>query len=237
MVTTYAVMDLHAGQVVHAVAGQRECYQPIRSRLAAFADPHQVAAAVTRRWGIRAAYVADLDALAGAEPDVNSVRAIMAAGMQVILDAGVGDSERAAQVLAGFSDEPALSGIVVALESCRSPDGWAALVTQIGAERAVFSLDLRTGQLVSGDPNLARAQPLDVACLAWQAGFRQLIVLDVASVGRGQGPSTIELCRQVSQAHSWSRLLSGGGVRGEEDIQALAKAGCDGVLVASMLHV
>jgi phosphoribosylformimino-5-aminoimidazole carboxamide ribotide isomerase len=63
-----------------------------------------------------------------------------------------------------------------------------------------------------------------------------MIVLDLAQVGVGAGVATGNLCRQLRQRFAGLRLITGGGVRHEEDLTELAALGIDGVLVASALH-
>ena len=232
----YAVLDLKAGQVVHAVAGKRDRYQPIRSALVQSSEPRDVAHALRHRWGIQDAYVADLDAIGGKTPDLESIQSIAATGMRLILDAGVGEPQQAESLLEWLPNGESLQGLVVALESTSQPEHWPELVEKIGHLQAVFSLDLRAGQPLTRNDQLAEQNPLDIASRAWHAGFRRLIALDLQSVGTGQGPSTLGLCRDLSQHHAWSELISGGGVRDAADVRAFAAAGCHSVLVASALH-
>lgn len=232
----YAVMDLMAGQVVHAVAGQRERYRPIRSVLVDSADPHSVAHAFVSRCGIRDAYVADLDALTGGPPQTVAWQAIADAGMRILLDAGLGSVEQVERLLHSVPETVPPVSLVVALESTAGERHWRGLLEQIGPERAVFSLDLRGGVPLASALELATKDPTAIAELAWQAGFRRLIVLDLQSVGVDQGLSTLTLCQVLSQNHSWTELISGGGVRGADDLAALKQAGCHAALVASALH-
>lgn len=237
----YGVLDLLRGQVVHGIAGQRAAYRPIVSRIATSADPGEVARAFAVHAGLSDAYIADLDAIAGAEPNWTALQAVADEGLEILVDAGCGDVQRAghlashrfARTRRGIS---MLSGIVVGLESLTEPQQLPALLEAIGVDRAVFSLDLRGGVPMVGAVELADWSACECAEMAWRAGFRRLIVLDVAAVGVAGGPTTLELCRTLRAAHAWPELISGGGVRDERDIQALANAGCDGVLVASALH-
>ncbi len=237
----YGVLDLQCGQVVHGVAGQRAAYRPVVSRIAPTATPRDVARAFVLRAGLRHAYVADLDAIAGAEPNWEAFEAVAAEGLEILVDAGCGDVQRAMR-LANYrfttarSKNAMLSGIVVGLESVTEPHRLPELLQTIGVDRAVFSLDLRGGVPMVGAAELADRSAGGCGELAWAAGFRRLIILDVAAVGVASGPATLELCRALSAAHAWQELISGGGVRDERDIQALADAGCHGVLVASVLH-
>src|SRR5438046_4078339 len=83
------VLDLKGGVVVRGVAGRREEYRPIVSRLVASAAPIAVARAFRDRLGLTELYLADLDAIAGASPAWTTYKEIQAIGCQVWVDAGV----------------------------------------------------------------------------------------------------------------------------------------------------
>ena len=105
----------------------------------------------------------------------------------------------------------------------------------IGPERAIFSLDLQLGAPI--DPRKAWPEdPTSIAELAVDAGFRTLLVLDLAGVGVGQGISTLPLCRQLSESQPQIEWISGGGVRDRRDLESMAEHGLAGALVASALH-
>ena len=142
----YAVFDLKGGQVVHAVAGKREQYGPLRSQLTNSTEAGAIARAVTAQWGIDHAYIADLDAIAGRSNDYAAIDAILSAGMRVVLDVGIGTVAQAELVLRRWGQREALRGIVVPLECTCDERGWSQLVNLIGAGRAVFSLDLMAGR-------------------------------------------------------------------------------------------
>jgi phosphoribosylformimino-5-aminoimidazole carboxamide ribotide isomerase len=63
-----------------------------------------------------------------------------------------------------------------------------------------------------------------------------LIVLDLAQVGVGAGLSTAALCQQIREAVPQLPLITGGGVRGPQDLATVETWGVAGVLVASALH-
>lgn len=232
----YAVLDLKGGQVVHGVAGQRDSYRPIVSCLTESSSPAEVARAFVDSCAIRDAYVADLDAIAGEPPDLAALHAIAEAGMRIIVDAGIGTPQQAQPLLDFDDSHVALSGIVIGLESTGDQRQWPALVDLIGSQRAVLSLDLKDGQPLTADPSLSDSGPQEIAELAWSAGFRRLVVLDLLRVGMRRGPSTLTLCRMLRDQQRWSELISGGGVRGAEDLRALEQAGCHAALVATVLH-
>ncbi|MCA9219230.1 MAG: hypothetical protein KDA71_02820 [Planctomycetales bacterium] len=230
------VIDLLHGQVVRGVAGERHRYQPIQSKLCAGSAPGVVARALIDRFPCRQMYVADLDAIAAREPNWEAYSAIAAAGVGLILDGGLRSVEQAAEFTARMQPIQLTSRIVVGLETIRDLNDLPQFVRAVGQARAVFSLDLRHGEPLSDDPAIRRTDSLALARLAIEAGFASLIVLDLAAVGVGSGVPTLELCRTIHGRHPSVELISGGGVRGPEDLREMVVSGCQSALVASALH-
>lgn len=231
-----AAIDLMAGRVVRGVGGRRKDYQPIRSRLTPTSNPGDVAVALRRQFGISIAYVADLDAIAGGPFDVDSYRQIAAAGWQLWVDAGVGDLRRGEQFLNAIESVAAVQGVVVGLESLTDRRVLADLLRLVGPQRAMFSLDMQAGRLLTRIAAWSETEPREVIQAVVDAGFRRLILLDLADVGAGRGTGTLELCRHVKRSFPQVEVTSGGGVRNRNDLQRLQDAGCDAALVASALH-
>src|SRR5262249_50181073 len=117
-----------------------------------------------------------------------------------------------------------------------SPATLADLLRAIGPDRLIFSLDLKQSQPLVGSQAWHGLDALSIARLALRLGVRRLIVLDLAQVGMNGGVATLPLCRSLRCLDDRAEIIAGGGVRSEADLDALAKAGCDGALVASALH-
>lgn len=216
------VIDLLGGQVVRAIGGRRHEYRPIESPLCRDAQPATVARAFVETFGFDTVYIADLDAITGREPDLVSYKAIADCGVELWIDAGVQDLNRAYE------------RVIVGLESIDGPDEISQLVATIGADRCIFSLDLRDGRpLTSAWQSYT---PEQIAKVAFDAGVRAFIVLDLAQVGGFGGAQTESLCRRLREMMPDVELYAGGGVRDVNDLLALASAGCDGAPVASALH-
>ena len=230
------VIDLKNGQVVRGVAGQRDQYRRIQSQIVANAAAGPVARALGEVVRHQRFYVADLDAIAGAEPDWHAYEQIRAGGGAIMIDAGVNSVERAGALVAFADRQPERVSIVVALESSANPDELQQLVARIGSKRAVFSLDLREGRPFTGAAGWRHLSAQDIAKCAVQSGFERMIVLDLAAIGLDAGPRVLELCRHIRDRHSHVELTSGGGVRSVDDLRLFHRAGCDNVLVASALH-
>src|SRR5205807_9362326 len=90
--------------------------------------------------GLGELYVADLDAIAGAEPAWGLYDARRAEGFRLWVDAGVTGPERADRLAAA-----GVENVVVGLETVAGPAVVADLVRRHG-ERVVLSLDLREGR-------------------------------------------------------------------------------------------
>jgi phosphoribosylformimino-5-aminoimidazole carboxamide ribotide isomerase len=99
----------------------------------------------------------------------------------------------------------------------------------------VLSLDLRSGRVLSSDPELAALGAPEALARLGRFGVREVIVLDLARVGSGAGPD-VALIRELAARFPELELLAGGGVRDVADLRALAEAGAAGALVATALH-
>lgn len=229
-------MDLMGGVVVRGIAGRRDEYRPIESALAPGADPVTIGRVFRERLQLTEAYLADLDAIAGAEPAWELYGQLAACGLSLYIDAGLTTLERA-QKLAAFRtlDKP-LAGVIAGLESLPSPEALAEMLEIIGPERFIFSLDLKAGAPLISSPAWQDYDAEHIARETLRIGVRRFIVLDLACVGAYQGIGAEGLIRYLRGLDDDIEIISGGGVRNRADLQLLAAAGCDAALVASALH-
>jgi len=229
------VVDLMRGQVVRGVAGRREEYRPIESVLCDDPSPAAVGDAF-RRLGFSEAYIADLDAIGGAEPDWRAYEALIECGLRLLVDAGAGTRQRA-EALARFDDTGRqLAAVVVGLESIADHAELAVAIEAVTPDRLIFSLDLRAGVPITRVLHWRQLPAEAIAAKVIELGVRRMIVLDLARVGVNEGIGTAGVCRRLREAHPDLQIISGGGVRSADDLQLLAQAGCDAALVASALH-
>jgi phosphoribosylformimino-5-aminoimidazole carboxamide ribotide isomerase len=226
------VFDLMDGVVVRGIAGRRREYRPIDSPLCPDSQPTTLAGAFAEL-NLAEAYVADLDAIEGREPNCESYRTLFASGMRLWIDAGLRDA-RGAAALAGFDHR--VTGVIAGLETVPDSNELAAMIATVGSERLIFSLDLKAGQPLTASPAWAGMSAEEIGARALDRGVRRIIVLDLAQVGTGAGVGTEALCRQLRAQDPHMEIIAGGGVRGVDDLRALAAAGCNAALVASALH-
>jgi phosphoribosylformimino-5-aminoimidazole carboxamide ribotide isomerase len=203
------VIDLRGGVVVHARRGRRNEYATLHT------DPVALARELGARCRTRTLYVADLDAIEGGAPDVTTVAAL-AAVADVWLDAG-------AQTVPGVSRR------VIGTESLPGAE------SSPGAAPLVLSVDLRDGRLISRDPALAGREAVAAVPLARGLGVAELLVIDLALVGSGEGPPLAAVAALAAELEG-VEIYAGGGVRDDADLRALERAGAAGALVATALH-
>ncbi len=224
------VLDLMGGRVVRAVAGRREEYRPIVSRLTASSRPIDVARAFRSHFGLTVLYLADLDAIAGADPAIDSYAELTADGFRLWIDAGVREFGRARQLA-----DAGVAGIVIGLETVEGPAVVLDACNAFGGS-IIFSLDLRGGKIISTGAAWETEDAAGIADRAVSLGVRRLIVLDLTRVGVGAGTGTEELCARLTAAHPGVEVIAGGGVRASDDLARLAACGVRSALVASALH-
>lgn len=232
------VLDIKAGLAVHAVAGNRAHYLPVQSTLHSSPDPMALANAFRHKLGLDDLYVADLDAIAGQPPQLETLQRLLPIPRRLWLDAGFVD----ASTLSGFGSWPTLQ-VVLGLETIEGPSTIESALDLFGPSRVILSLDLHQG-LPLLPPVVRPEWPVDPRDLpglvnhAHHIGVRHFLLLDLAHVGTGNSLASWALpllasLQPFAPAASW---YAGGGLRSLDELPHLQRAGCRGVLVASLLH-
>lgn len=220
------VLDVLEGKVVHAVAGRRSDYLPIRSRITSSVRPADVASDLRRLFPFREVYIADLDAIEGTGENIRDVFAVRDLGYSVYLDCGV---QGAGDIDANLKRVERLVIGTETLQSIRELESACRLHPWV-----VVSLDFKGDELLARDRSLMGMSPARLVEAVCQAGASELIYLDLRRVGTGSGVMSSRL--QAILDASEVPVLVGGGVRDSGDVKALEEAGAAGVLVATAIH-
>lgn len=224
------VLDVKNGEAVHAVAGDRSRYRPVESVLASTSDPLALARGFRDRLGLNEVYLADLDAIEGAEPAWELYRALLRDDFALMVDAGIRDRH-----LALALRETGVRSVVAALETLAGPERIPDLVEAVGPRWLVLGLDLKEGRPL-GDPRVwGMRDAASIAAAALSKGVTRFLVLDLSRVGTGSGPP-LEPVKAVAARCAAAQVLAGGGIRHPADLRALASAGASMALVATALH-
>jgi len=219
------VVDLMRGQVVRAVRGNRQAYQPIVSTLCTGSDPVEIARALCRHCDSALLYVADLDALLGGAVQVDVLRRMLEAlpGVELWVDAGFDDAPRAAGLRAQLGALGARVVPVFGSESLASREALQRCCAD--ARAAVLSLDRRDGRRLD-------------AAGAWELPAlwpQRVIVMTLERVGADTGPD-LDTLRAVQARSPATQLVGAGGIRHADDLEQARAAGAFAWLVASALH-
>ena len=242
------VVDLLAGRAVHARAGRRESYAPVRAVAGSSIEPGDalaLARAYVDRLGLTELYAADLDAILGRRvpgrpaTDASSqdtlVAAVAALGAPLWLDAGVSSRQSARVTRSASAPRTSSSGS----RRCRRTTRSERSATRSAATASPSASTCATGSRSSPRAESGGIPPGEPAHrdgrARRRAGAGAVIVIDLARVGTGAGLD-LALIARVREAAPGLTLLAGGGVRGLDDLARLADAGCDGALVATALH-
>jgi phosphoribosylformimino-5-aminoimidazole carboxamide ribotide isomerase len=223
------VIDLLNGVVVHAVRGRRKEYQPLKSLLCDSADPVVVASAF-KNCGFEELYVADLDAIMGKGGNFSVLEGIAEkTGLRLMVDAGISDLNQARHLF-----QRKVSKIIIGTETLPNLGFVKQAVDSFGSDKVVVSLDLNAGKVFSKSESLQSMSTLELACKLEVVGVAELIVLDLARVGSGEGVDFSFLKELLGSLRM--RLLVGGGIRDLKDLKILRSLGVHGVLLATSLH-
>jgi phosphoribosylformimino-5-aminoimidazole carboxamide ribotide isomerase len=226
------VLDIKEGQVVRGIAGRRSEYRPIVSSLTPTSEPVAVTQAIMSTFGLQSFYLADLDALLGLPIQRNVYESLAnAAGARLWIDAGLSSADSLRAI-----DLPEIDAWVIGLETLDSIDALSRMRDVVGAERLVFSLDLKEGKPLARSPFWQDWSAIDIAHAVWERGIERCILLDLARVGMGGGWGGRDILEQVLPRVPTARFFVAGGVRNASDLREAQQRGAAGSLVASALH-
>ena len=235
------VIDLMISQVVLAAQGDRETYQPVHSKLTHSSQPIDVAKAIFNQTGCDVLYLADIDSFNGANPNWNVYNDLLNAGFGLWIDANWVNCDQYQKIPEKIQKRERLK-IILSSETLANFSDMDLFTNLIELNIVpIFSLDKKSGELVAQPGNLANATSLELIQHAFAKGVRELILLDLESVGTMTGGSNSEdefglLIQEIRQELPEINITLGGGVRHANDIQALLDLGCEHVLVASAIH-
>lgn len=223
---------------MHARGGARAVYQPVQSVLTPErdGDPLLLARRFRQRLAVERCYVADLDALTGGARQLDLLRQLVRPehgfGPGLMVDAAIHDAESARSLL-----DLGATTVIIALESLPGPRALEHLIRSLEPGALLLSLDLRGGRPVTraGADWEGGHDPLALARTLARTGLGRLLILDVALVGKNEGPP-FETILAIHSALPELDLLAGGGVRHEADLARLEQLGVSAALVATALH-
>lgn len=183
--------------------------------------------------GARELHVVDLDAALGAGDNRLPIQGLAAdaAAVGAVVEVGGGVRSRAA----ADAWLERVDRVVLGTVAVTDPALVAALLAAYGPERVVVSVDARDGRVaVRGWTETSAADAVELARRMADLGVRQLIYTDVRRDGTLQGVDPEPVAR-VRDAFP-HRLVAGGGVATDADLDLYERLGLDGAIVGRALY-
>ncbi len=226
------VLDVLNGQTVHAVGGLRSTYQPLQTKYCESSCPLELTRVLNGHFGFQDWYIADLDGIVHRRWNIPLLSRLEPTLGTYRIDAGIQQIEDC------FELGPLLcqSRCIVSTESLADRSVFDAMVCMCDPASLVFSLDLVDSLLNSPDQAWGNYDALEIVGYVADRGVQELIVIDLAYVGRDRGPGTLELCSAIRREYPELTILTGGGVRTAEHLDTVEQSGVDAVLVGTALH-
>lgn len=209
------VIDLYHGQIVHAIAGQRQNYRPFSDGVCdSLID---FVGSVVHKYLIKKIYIADLDAITQQGNNIASIVQLYTAFplLTFWIDQGL----------------PPINVLQDGLGNGQYVIGSETNVLPVDLQRirqlsnVIVSLDFRRENFIGNQGILENTE-------LWTD---QIIVMSLAHVGLAQGPD-YALIKKIKERASNLKVYVAGGVRDIDDLRRLSDLGVAGVLVATALH-
>jgi phosphoribosylformimino-5-aminoimidazole carboxamide ribotide isomerase len=186
-----------------------------------------------RHWvslGATTLHLVDLDAALG-QGDNRAVIEPIARELEVRTELGGG----VRSVEAGSRWLDVVDRVVLGTVVLERPEVVDALLAAHGPERVVVSVDAKDGFVaVRGWREVTEMPARELAKRMAERGVREMIYTDVGRDGTLQGvdPEPVHLMRDAFP----HRLLAGGGVAGDDDLELYERLGLDGAIVGRALY-
>jgi len=175
-------------------------------------------------------YVADLDAIIDCSSNFQALKRLaIGSGLNLMVDAGVTSMDRADSLI-----KTGVSKLVIGTETLQNKSFVGEAIKAFGSDRVIVSLDLNGTKVLAKPAFDGCADPLCLLREFKSLGVSQVIVLDLAKVGSGEGVN-VDFLNEVLKSLALN-VYVGGGVRGISDLVELKNLGVSGALVATALH-
>ena len=211
------VIDIHHGQVVHAIEGQRQQYRPLRTSLSESNSPENIVQAFINSYPFKTIYIADLDAIEGRTNNNQLIDGLHESYQSLTfwVDQGISSTKEL--------DSLSRRQHVIGSETNITPETLDEMITL--TPDIILSLDFQTN-IFLGNQDLLQKTDL------WP---ERIIIMSLANVGSNKGPD-YELISRLKETAGERKIYVAGGVRDETDLQLLNQMSIDGVLIATALH-
>jgi len=209
------VMDIKNGEVVRAVAGNRDKYKPIKSPLLSNADPLDFVNRFTSEFNFNLFYIADLDAITGQGSNSLVIEKLLSSTTaNYWLDAGY-------RTMDDLFCHPRLTPVI-------ATETFNMINMDYDLSEAVVSIDTMRGKPIGVNQSSTTTELIN---RARERGARRFIFMRLDAIGCGN--FEVSALPRPEKGESW---YFAGGIRSNPDLDRLTELGYSGALVSTALH-
>lgn len=218
-------IDIRGGKVVRL-------YQGDYGRETVYGDDPVAVALRWQKEGAPRIHVVDLDgARTGKPQNLDGIKSILQqVDVPVQVGGGVRSLESAQQLL-----DAGVQRVVFGTAAVRDPNLVTEACAKLGSEAVVVGVDAKDGMVaVQGWTEGTAMQAEALVRGMARAGVRRFVFTDVATDGTLRGPNVAAVAdlKKIKGVH----IICSGGVGSLEDLDRLAAAGIEGVILGSALY-
>lgn len=223
------MIDVLNGIAVHAIQGERNKYQSLRSLLSKSSHPLDIAITF-ESLGFKSLYLADLDAILGKRMNLSLYKQIVAKTcLELMVDSGTADIAKANKLL-----ESGVTKIIIGSETLGDFDFLNQAVEVFGEDKIIVSIDLKEGKMLSLSDSIKSMDATSFAKKVEDIGVSQIILLDLSRVGTEHGINSVALENILDKTSL--NVFVGGGIKSIQELEELMRLGVSGALIATVLH-
>ena len=126
--------------------------------------------------------------------------------------------------------------VVVGSVAAKQPELFAEWIVRFGPNRFMLGADVRNEMImVSGWLEKSSLSLMPFLETQIKQGISNVFCTDISKDGKLEGPA-VDLYRKIKLAFPVLNLIASGGVSSMDDIHALVKAGCNGVIIGKAIY-
>lgn len=226
----FPVIDILNSTAVHAIKGERDNYQPLKSPLFNTSEPFEIVRNFKEKYNIKQFYLADLDAIIKQKPNFRILKKILEIeNIKIIVDPGIKSINDLKKYL-----EFEIHSIILGLETIQKIKTIKESFKIFNKNKIIISIDMYKEKIISKINKLKKLTPLTIVRNLEKMGIKTIILLDIFKVGQKIGgipPLYLKIKKNFN-----GNILVGGGIKNLNDVLLYYEMGFSGVLIGTAIY-
>jgi len=224
------VVDILNSKVVHAIKGERDKYNLLKTYLTNSSEPIDIINIFKNKFKLSTLYIADLDAIMKQKPNfaiLNELSKLK--DVEIMIDPGITIYEDILEFL-----EYNIKYIIIGLETLDSLETLRTIVNRLGNQNVILSIDMYKQKLLTRIESFQNQDPLKIISIIQKLEINQIILLDLYSIGQKLGGIS-SLYLKIKENFDGD-VYVGGGIKDYNDIVLYYRNNFSGVLIGTALY-